>query len=194
MTTKPNNTKKIDLNKNLKTNSKIDTKTKILALLEAGYHEKEIIQELKIKAPAIKKIQKEWDEKQNSQHIADLAAKNEVALLADSSILTDSIQCLILSDKEKELLMDQVTDLTEGLKGLSILSSTLQVAAIKITQGIINGLKTDTTPQEIYQLSNALAKLNDTFFNPNNTSINILNQDGGETNVHGGAFSKYMKD
>ena len=170
-------------------------KAKILGLLEAGYHEREIIEALKIKAPAIKKVKAEWDGLQNSQHIADLAAKNEVAILAGGSILEDTLKILKIPEDLKNELMDQVTELTEGLKGLSILNSTLQVAAIKLTQTIISQSNMNTTAPEILALSSALAKLNDTFFNPNNTNINILNRDGGETNVNGvSAFSQYMRD
>lgn len=171
------------------------TEVKVIALLESGYHEKEIIELLKIKAPVIKKIKAEWEGVQNSQYIADLASKNEVAVLAGESILEDTIKVLKIPEELKEELMDQVTELTEGLKGLSILNSTLQVAAIKLTQTIINKANIDTTPQEILQLSGALAKLNDTFFNPNTTNINMLNQPGSETNItSNGAFSKFMKD
>lgn len=169
-------------------------KIKIIAMLEAGYNDKELVRELKVSAPIIKRYKKEWDEKKNSQHIADLAAKNEVAVLAEQSILSDSIDILALSKKDRETLLEQVTDLTEGLKGLSILNSVIQVAAIKVTQGIINGVNIRTTAAELLQLSSALAKMNDTFFNPNNTNINILNQDGGNTQVNGAPFSQYMKD
>ncbi len=170
-------------------------KAKVLGLLEAGYHEKEIIELLKIKAPAIKKIKAEWDSLQNNQHIADLAAKNEVAVLAGENILADTIKILKLPDELKAELMEQVDELTEGLKGLSILNSTLQVAAIKLTQTIISQASMSNTGPEIYSLASALAKINDTFFNPNNTNINILNREGGETNINSeSAFSKYMKD
>ncbi len=169
-------------------------KPKVIALLESGYHERDIVELMKVKAPTIKKIKKEWDEKQNNQHIANLAAKNEVAVLSGESVLQDTIEVLKLPEEMKQELMDQVDDLTEGLKGLSILNSTLQVAAIKLTQTIIKAANVEATAAEVLQLSGALAKLNDTFFNPNNTNINILNQEGGETNVNGGAFSQYMKD
>lgn len=169
---------------------------KILGLLEAGYNEKEIVELLKIKAPIIKKIKANWDSMENDQHIANLAARNEVAVLAGGSILEDTIKILKLPEELEKELMASVNELTEGLKGLSILNSTLQVAAIKLTQTIITQASMHTTtPQEVLQLSSALAKLNDTFFNPNNTSINILNKEGGETRINGtNAFSQYMKD
>lgn len=164
----------------------------IAGLFDQGYTNKEIVQKTGIAAPTIIKYKKEYDEDQEAQDIADIIQYEESEQIRHTVDTEEVIENLEISEVAKDNLMQTLEDATEEVKGLMILNVTLQSAAIQIANkaaGLTN--RYDVGSKDLERIAKTVCMLQEAFFNPNKTQVNILNQNMQNNDSD---FSNFLRD
>lgn len=156
-------------------------KLEVLAKLKEGTKPQVLVQDFGISYSRVLKWRRELKEAEETGTVNKLLQIDKIVLQRVADEVEKEIQQLNIVEDEpinEEIAVEiegEVEKAVDSIKGLQLLDTSLQQAAILIIDKIKEKTIFVEETKDLYTLTEALAKLQNAFFNKPQTNVNILN-------------------